>query len=426
MNTLLKNWLSLNKVFFLKRCCHVLILSVLLFSSRSSAQIGNYVNNGSFEDLFDCNLPSIITKAIFWNGIDSLNGGWAELENTCYSNVPLHAAGFQWPKNGNSFVRSGFLCQPPSCSPDLNRVYLKNRMKSNLKANKAYCVSFYVNIYNSSTYGIDGFAAFFGDNSLDTIQRFGVPLTYLLPQIQNPNNNIITDTLNWTLITGTFVATGNEKFMVIGNFKADANTNKTLINPTYLPAIATDVYVDAISCIELNLPAYAGPDKSVVPGDSVYIGRESDFAIDPGCRWYQFPNMATPITTISGMWVKPSVTTTYVVRQILDCSSEKWDTVVVYMNPLGLENYLRNEELKIYPIPANENLELNITNEELFKGFNTISIYNNLGQILREEEVVFKYKKAILKISDLSVGIYSIRITNGKNETVSKKFVISR
>jgi hypothetical protein len=299
-------------------------------------------------------------------------------------------------------------------------------MKGNLQMGKVYCVKFYANIFNPSTYGMDGFAAYFGDNSLDTISKFGIPLTYLSPQIENPTNNIITDTLNWTLITGTFVASGHEKFMVIGNFKSDAATNTILINPTSLPAVFTDVTLDAVSCIELDLPAYAGPDRSIIPGDSAFIGREPDFAIDPGCVWYRLPDM-TPLDTISGLWVKPIVTTTYVVKQVLDCSAEKWDTVVVYMDLVGLFDLEAAEKaIRLFPNPARDHLELEISNALFAEAFRTIRIYDQLGQIIREEELENR-SKVRLATGDLAEGLYVIQLYGGdQNFSVYKRIMISR
>jgi hypothetical protein len=391
-----------------------------------SQSIGNYVNNGSFEDLYSCNLPSIINKAKHWNGIDSLQGGWSYLASSCYSNVPQNGTGFQWPKYGNTHVISTFYCPPPSCSSNLNRLYLRNRMRENLKPNKKYCVNFYVNISNYSTCGMDGFAAYFGDNSLDTISKFGIPLTYLSPQIENPTNNIITDTLNWTLITGTFVASGHEKFMVIGNFKSDAATNTVLINPANLPSVGTDVYIDAVSCIELDLPAYAGPDRSIIPGDSTFIGREPDFAIDPGCFWYRLPGMV-PLDTISGLWVKPSVTTTYVVKQVLDCSAEKWDTVVVYIDLVSLfDPEAAEKAIRLFPNPARDHLELEISNTLFSEAFRSIRIYDQLGNIIQEEEISIKQGNTRIATGDMAEGVYWLQIRGKNAPTLHRQFVIRR
>ena len=140
-------------------------------------------------------------------------------------------------------------------------------MKKKLETNKVYCAKYYVNNANVNAIGIDAFGIYFGDSTLDTIKVITVPLSYLNPQINN-QMGIISDTLNWIPITGTFVATGNEKYIVLGNFKSQVNTGTMIISSTST-VLGTDVCMDDVSVIEVNLPAYAGPDKSIMSGDSV-------------------------------------------------------------------------------------------------------------------------------------------------------------
>jgi len=397
-------------------------LVLVLFATMSvvkGQKIGNYVNNGSFEDYF---ISGVIYKIpYYWSAADS-SKPFGELL-TYPGHVPLNSYTYQWPVHGKNYLISLQYC--PTCG--VPRAYPKNRLKQQLEANKTYCVTFFVNLANEATHGIDAIGMYFSDSSIDTIKKCNDPITFLVPQIHNAANNIITDTLNWTKISGQFVANGTEKYMLFGNFQSDASTNKTLTNPTQLPTNFSDYLIDGISCIELNLPAYAGPDHVIVPGDSAFIGRDPDFAIDSGCVWFKLPNLTTAIDTISGLWVKPTVTTTYLVRQILDCSSEKWDTVVVYINPVGLERLkLITEELKLFPTPAKDHIELSIANEEWIKGFNKISIHNNLGQLMREEEIQFKDNRIIIKTDDLPKGVYSLRIKNNTNETITKRFIIGQ
>jgi hypothetical protein len=383
-------------------------------------QVGNYVNNGSFEEYYNCTFPYGHFDSKNWSSIDSNSYG-GEFLSTCRNTIPLNANTYQFPRTGNSCMICGFYC--PVCT----RGYLKNRLSSNLISSKIYCVKFFVNIANSSPRGMDGFGVYFSDNSLDTITKCNIPLTYLAPQIQNPQGNVISDTVNWVAISGTFVATGQEKYMLIGNFLADSSVSTTPIYTPSFPEYWTDVLIDDVSCIELNLAAYAGPDKSIIPADSTYIGRESDFAIDPGCIWYKLPNTTVAIDTISGLWVKPTVTTTYVVKQTLDCSPEKWDTVVVYMNLVGIEKIrMLNEELKIYPVPAKDFIELKISNRALFEGFNSIALYNNLGQLIKEEEISFKEDKLIISTIDFKPGVYVLKIKSNTYGTLSQRFLISQ
>jgi hypothetical protein len=291
-----------------------------------------------------------------------------------------------------------------------------------LQSGITYCVKFYVCVGNPATYGIDGFGAYFGDNSLDTITKCCVPLTYLVPQVQNIMGNIISDTLNWTLITGTFVANGTEKHMVIGNFKSDAATTKTLINSTNLPYIGMDACIDDVSCIPVDLPAYAGPDIWCIPGNSVYIGRPSDVGIDEACMWYKLPNTTTAIDTVAGLWVSPVVTTTYVVKQDI-CGIIKYDTVVVHQSATGIstQDAMLNN-LYVYPVPTKDELTVSFNVEV---DFTTILIYNELGQNVREREIKFNQNKASIKTTDLPNGVYYFTLKDNKDFRISKRFVVT-
>ncbi|MBK7311459.1 MAG: hypothetical protein IPI93_11900 [Sphingobacteriaceae bacterium] len=326
-----------------------------------------------------------------WRSIDSTMSANVAFYSTCFPNVP-YSLTFQWPRTGNNFCYGAFLCQPPQCQPQ-NRGYLRNRLKANLQSGKTYCVKFYVSIGNPSSYGIDGFAAHFSDNSLDTITTCCVPLPYLVPQVQNPTGNIISDTLNWTLVTGTFVATGNEKFMVIGNFKTDAATTKTLILPSSLPFVAADVGIDDVSCIDINLPAFAGPDAFCIPGNSVYIGRPQDVGIDEACMWFKLPNMTNAIDTAAGIWVTPTTpTSTYIVKQDI-CGVIKYDTVVVYQSGVGFNDLqMYSDNINLSPNPTSDNLNISFT-----QGISLVSITNSLGQVIRQQDLDPKIIKSFCR-----------------------------
>lgn len=401
--------------------------SVLLSSLIANSQIANYVTNGGFEKYTTCNvsypLMTYVVNADGWDEIDdNMITKW---NHECYGAIPFNAFYYNYPRTANAYVSYDFLCL--SCTSD-SRTYVRNTLKSKLEAGKTYCVKFYINNSEYSSYSIDSFDAYFGGNEVDTITQAHLPLNYLTPQVKNPINNFITDTIDWSLITGTFIANGNEKYMVIGNFRSDALTNKIPNNLSL--ASQSNSYctagIDDISCIPIDLPAFAGNDTSVTPGISAYLGRVRDVGIDEACMWYKLPNVTTAIDTAAGIWVKPVVTTTYVVRQEV-CGNVKWDTVVVYMNPLGYEKLkILANELKIFPIPAKDEIYLSVSNEELIKEFHFLSLYNNLGLLLDEQEVHFENRSLKIETDDLPNGMYSFLLKNNSNETVSKRFVISR
>jgi hypothetical protein len=412
------------------------ILIAIFFALSLKAQItkyANYVNNPSFEIALPSATINAFDAAKYWSSLDSTHQSSHVLRAKFLGKVPNGFGGYQYPKSGDNFIVSSFYCDPSTCNSGVpTRWYPRNRLKMSLKIGKNYCAKYHVVNTNNCVVGIDGYEVLCGGSWMDTTKYCGVPLTYLNPQVQW-QGSIISDTLNWIPITGTFVATGAEKYMVLGNFKSDANTQTMVINPTYLPALGTDVLIDDVSLIEMDLPAFAGRDTSVIPGDSIYLGYEQDIEINESCIWYKWPNMTTSIDTIAGFWLKPVSNGTFVVRQQLWCSGVKWDTVVVYMNPLGLNEKLNpdsyrdiNEELRIYPIPASNFFEVSIQNQYLVRDFKKLRIYNSLGEMIREEEISFENGKVEIKTNELPEGIYFLRLTSNSSGTVSKRFVIER
>ncbi|MCA0430599.1 MAG: T9SS type A sorting domain-containing protein [Bacteroidetes bacterium] len=421
----LKNWWLRIKLLFDSNKKKLMLFFICLFQVIIKSQSANYISNGSFEVLHNCNAPHITAIIKNWMAIDSatsFSGGYCGI---CNGGVPYPNGGFQYPRTGNASVISTFYCSASVCGPGGGRGYLKNRMKGNLIAGKTYCVKFYVNIQNQSPFGIDGFGAYFGDNTIDTITKCTIPLTYLTPQVQNTNGNVITDTLNWLPITGTFVATGIEKYCVLGNFKSHAATNTASLNPLYLPQEWSDVLLDDVSCIPIDLPAFAGADIFGIPGNTVYLGRPQDVGIDEACLWYNLSNTTTPIANAAGITLTVATTTqTYMVKQDI-CGIIKYDTVVVYASAVGLNEYVSSSEvengIRVYPNPANSviNVEFLVFNKDAYK----VEIINSLGEVLISE--ISKTKNLTLKTNNFNNGVYTLLIKTEVG-TLSRKVVIER
>lgn len=418
----LKNWLYQIKLFLIKKSKPFLQFTFLFLCYQNNSQtIANYVSNGGFEQKYNCSTPYLNT-AKYWRSIDSTIGG-AVFCDLCISNVPNSGFSYQWPRAGQGYALGSVLCQTPQCNPTSTRNYYRNRLKANLLPGKTYCVKLWANLSNPSTYAISNIGFFFVDNSIDTITKIAIPLTYINPQVENPVSNIITDTLNWTLVTGTFVANGTEKNCVIGNFRSDAATTKTLVNSTNLPYITSTILIDDVSCIPLDLPAFAGPDIFGIPNNTVYIGRQRDVGIDEACLWYNLTNTTTPIANAAGITVTVATTTqSYMVKQDI-CGVIKYDTVVVYASAVGnVELEILNDKLTVFPNPANEILNVEILKELKIKDYK-LEIVNVLGQLVREEEL--KETNVRLNIEELKEGIYFLKISTEVG-VLSRKIVIER
>jgi hypothetical protein len=82
-----------------------------------------------------------------------------------------------------------------------------------------------------------------------------------------------------------------------------------------------------------------------------------------------------------------------------------------------------SEKLKVFPNPADEviNVECSVLND----GPLVIKIFNNLGQMLRQEEIRFENRKASFKVNDLLPGIYMLNFSTTENYSVNKRVVVS-
>ncbi len=429
MNLLLKKYTLQNRS--IANSIRIVVFCSCIFLTLSlRSQLMNYVLNPSFELASPNATVNPFFGAEYWSSPDSTKCSSHFLFSTLppLSNAPYCVTGFQFPRTGHNFALTQFICS--NCFVPNQRFYPKTRLKKTLKPNTKYCAKYYVVNTNYNKIAIENYGMYFGNTSNDTIKLCAMPLTYLTPQIEY-SGGIITDTLNWTAISGTFTANGNEKYLYLGNFRTDVATNTLLINTPTLQVMSADIYIDDVSVVEMDAPAYAGPDKSIKIGDSTFIGSPPDITIDETCIWYKMtsPTTSVSIDTVLGLWVKPVTTTTYVVKQQLWCSTTpKWDTVVVFMDLVGLNEKLRviNEELRIYPVPAQDLLQLNIPNEEWMRDFKTLSIYDHMGRELLQTNCSFKTKVETIDIRDLPNGIYVLELKSLTGQNLRKRFVVNR
>lgn len=99
---------------------------------------------------------------------------------------------------------------------------------------------------------------------------------------------------------------------------------------------------------------------------------------------------------------------------------------VVYPSSSSINEitFLRNH-LNVYPVPANNELNLNFT-IDVADRFKTLSIFNSLGQLLREEEIKFINQTAIVKTANLTNGVYFICLTDQQGFSINKRFLITK
>ena len=147
--------------------------------------------------------------------------------------------GFQYPRTGIAFAGFNFWD-----SIGDNREYIEVKLIQPLDSGIHYCVEFWVN-NSGAQWAIDAFGLVFTKDSLITIEATPIIMN---PDIENPSGNIITDTLNWTKINGTYLAKGGEQFITIGNFLNESDIHKFEFST--IPNGNAYYLVDDVSVIE--------------------------------------------------------------------------------------------------------------------------------------------------------------------------------
>lgn len=409
----------------------ILFLCLTLSLSYSRAQV-NLVPNASFEQLDSCTSGSMnhnpdLSVASPWNGLFKSGGGcWTFVCNACFTystghSVPsnINSGGscgggngsYQVPRTGNGYVYLSYFVK--STPPSSFRRYAQTPLTTTLTANKEYCVTYYANLSNRAHVAVDELGAYLDDGSISTTSTCIEAI--VTPQIKSPTLVFMKDTLNWMKIQGSFVANGTESYITLGNFRPTASTNYTLLCP---PIGVSEYYVDDVSVIATDLPAYAGPDKNILSGDSTFIGRPPEIGLE--CTWY---NGTVAIGTGAGLWVTPTITTTYVVQQDI-CGNIKSDTITVTVGYAGINDLLSlQNSISLFPQPVDKELNVKIHNGLKNKEY-VFSIYNAVGKLLNEQKIIFDKEFFNLDIANIPSGLYFLQVTNENGLRVNKKFLV--
>jgi len=362
----------------------------------------NLVPNWSFEDTIQCpdNFGQLNRTQNWFNPTT----GTPDYFNSCdtragYMNVPNTSFGYQLAHTGNAY--SGCYYGGPNLVPSNGREYIEVQLIDTLRNGVNYCISFYVSLANSCSMAISNVGCYLSANSITSNNIFPLPVT---PQIENPIGNYLSDTLNWMVISGTYMATGGEHYITIGNFHDDATTDSIRLdqnmNGFYYYVIDDVSVIEVAQCI-------AGKNDSICTGDSIQLGANSVQEV-----YYSWqPTMGLSNPTIANPKASPDLTTTYTLTQT-QCDDASTSTVTVTINQncsFGSSIFIPtvlfdNEQLYIQGLESNSILEIfDMRGRLVFKS-------------LDYENDFWAY--------NIAVGIYFTRLTRLNGEIIKQKLCI--
>jgi OOP family OmpA-OmpF porin len=226
-----------------------LICLIIVFIICGVCSGQNLVPNPSFEDTMSCpDMLSEINWCMYWhNAGDSFPPDLStpDYYNTCSTAngiaPPNCNWGYQNPHSGNAFA---FINTYVSVFPDL-RESIQAALLQSLVIGQKYYVSFYANL----PYGTVHALASNKLGALFTTFQFIQPnYAHTINFAHVYTDSLITDTLNWTRISGSFIADSAYTYITISNFFDSAHTKTLNLNSNFN---ASGYYIDDV-CVSTD------------------------------------------------------------------------------------------------------------------------------------------------------------------------------
>lgn len=199
-----------------------ILISAFLLLCYSFISAQNLVPNGSFEEYDTCpDFFDQIHYAVGWSGFS------ADYYNSCNTDIysystPYNIFGFQYPATGSAYA--GIYCYV--ASGQNYREFIQSQLTTPLIKGNKYFVTIKVSCSNNGGAAINNIGIDFSSFPRD--YSFSMPITN---EAKVYSHTIVSDTSNWTIISGAFVSDSAYQYILIGNFFSDDSSDKVIINP---------------------------------------------------------------------------------------------------------------------------------------------------------------------------------------------------
>src|ERR1041385_5107395 len=219
---------------------------LLIISPDCSAQ--NLVPNPGFEEYkklpytFSNTCKEFCQTVEKWTMPNEATADYFNSKSGGKVNAKKNFAGIQLPKEGQAYT--GIIVYQSQYAN--YREYLEVKLNSKLKAGKKYIIQFYISLAEQSEFAVDRLGIYIGkkpDHQKD------MEVLNLAPTIETKDSLFFNDENNWVCIRDSFVATGGENYLIIGNFHKthDMHLKAVPLNKKkYVKGHETYYYIDDV------------------------------------------------------------------------------------------------------------------------------------------------------------------------------------
>ena len=430
----------------------LILYCTLLFTLNSFGQ--NLIQNPSLENLKP--YPYVVMETMwgdqFQESINNASGGWFRAwqspslinENlsdhshyfTQFSTLDVDSIAYIEDNEIDFFfpARTGVQYALTASHTQVNDMFKEifgYKLEENLTEGEEYCLKFHVKLGQGLVSGIDQIGAFFHDSLRNSyaFSEWDVWTSYM-PQVMSPVGEPIIDSVNWTEISGSFIADGTEKYIYFGVFEQTENLTIDTLGSFFFPTseIIYENYSNSIyfwddfslyQCEEIHYPANAGVDTCIKSQEIIQLGSH-----DYEDYFYEWRVNDSVFSTEGMPWVSPDTTSIYGLYQQDFAFNETWSqvSVVVVENPedecvgLGVNEQL-DSEIHVYPNPSNSLVHVNTkTAIEIW------ALKDALGRVVKSSKSIVESPFTI-DVSALEIGLYYLELFSKEHKSIKRLVV---
>lgn len=275
----------------------------------------------------------------------------------------------------------------------LYREYLQAELSQPLIPGKRYCGGMYVSLAEQPRYAANNLAMYFSETQLDLPGRAHIPVT---PTVLE--KSIITNATDWTGIEGAFEAITPARYVILGNFSDNANTEFIDKGGTHSQAASYKYayyFIDDVSVVQFPEKMITTSPTTICQGEEIVLNSREDIA---NVQWFSTPDYTSIVGTGRNLRISPVTTTTYYLKGTF-CTSHVVDQVTITVKPFvrpdlgnvtilceetemtldpgqGYQSYLWSDQSTDTSLVINRpgHYSVSVTNEVNCKGFAEIEI----------------------------------------------------
>lgn len=289
------------------------------FEATAQDDGDNLVPNGSFEnaDLKRLKKPGELELYCedWFGATDALLDLYAEGMKSEKVSLPSNERGTCEPADG--MVCAGICAYTKD--PRSSRNYYEVELTDNLEKNQLYCVSFDISLSDMSRYAVNGLGAVLSDRKID---QSNTGLIVRDADIIHESKKVHMFRDGWETVCGTFIGTGQEEFLIIGNFLGDRDVEEEKMGrPTGAVGSQTNdayYFLDNIKVYPITAKSQCVCDAADEVKEDLVYG--ASFAVDENMK---------PADIVAGSAVyyaflkrSPTATGTRTVNQIVELMKE--------------------------------------------------------------------------------------------------------